>query len=141
MRYPARVRGTNRKEVDELVRLHPNEWSSLEVRLLDCSDSGFRAECEARVRPGDLVRLDLPGIGVCPAHVGWCRDRIFGARFVDAIDLDKAELKKASPEVILARLLVQRARAHVANLREEEQELRQQILESLPMRKVEGGQA
>jgi hypothetical protein len=135
--YPARVRGTNRKEVDEHVRLHPNEWSSLEVRLYDCSPTGFRAECEARVRPGDLVTLELPGLGRCQAHVSWCRDRIFGARFVEPIDLDRCGLKPASPEVVLARLLVQRARAHVANLREEEEELRKLILESLPMKRGE----
>jgi hypothetical protein len=130
------VRKANRRFVDEPVRLHPNEWSSLEVRLLDCSEAGFRAECEARVRPGNLVTLEVPGVGPAPAQVSWCEGNVFGARFVEEIAFDRAELHDVGAEAVLARLLVQRAAAHRGNLRDHEEELRRRILDTLPMRRA-----
>ncbi|MGZ8359573.1 MAG: hypothetical protein ACXWUX_03545 [Allosphingosinicella sp.] len=129
------MRKANRMVVDEPVRLHPNEWSSLEVRLLDCSAAGFRAECDARVRPGNLVTLEVPGVGPTRAHISWCEGREFGARFVEEIPFEQAELKLAPAETVLARLLVQRAAAHRGNLRDHEAELRRRILDTLPMRR------
>jgi hypothetical protein len=130
------MRKAKRTFVDEPARLHPNEWSSLEVRLLDCSEDGFRAECEARVRPGHLVTLEVPGIGPARAQVSWCHDRVFGARFVEPIPFEQSELKSAPAETVLARLLVQRAAAHRGNLRDHEEKLRRDILGALPMRRV-----
>ena len=130
------MRKANRVVVDEAVRLHPNEWSSLEVRLLDCSEAGFRAECEARVRPGNLVTLELPGIGPARAQVSWCRGREFGARFVETVEFERSELGTPPAETVLARLLVQRAEAHRGNLRDHEEELRRRILDALPMQRV-----
>jgi hypothetical protein len=129
------VRKVNRTVVDEPTRLHPNAWSSLEVRLLDCSESGFRAECEARVRTGDLVTLEVPGIGPTEAQVSWCRGRELGAQFLQPIPFDRAELKQAPAETVLARLLIQRATAHRSGLRDVERELRRQIIDALPMRR------
>jgi PilZ domain len=129
------VRKANRTVVDEPARLHPNEWSSLEVRLLDCSQDGFRVECEARVRIGDLVTLDVPGIGPSRAQVSWCRERELGARFLDPIPFDRASVKPADSETVLARLLIQRAAAHRARLRDVERDLRRQIIETLPIRR------
>jgi hypothetical protein len=129
------VRKANRTVLDEPARLHPNDWSSLEIRLLDCSADGFRVECEARVRVGDLVTLDVPGIGPSKAMVSWCRDREFGARFLEPIPFDRAEVRKADDETVLARLLIQRAAAHRARMRDVELGLRRQIIETLPMRR------
>ena len=129
------MRKANRTVLDEPARLHPNEWSSLEVRLLDCSAEGFRAECEARVRVGDLVTLDVPGIGPSKAQVSWCRDRELGARFLDPIPFERAEVRKPDAETVLARLLIQRAAAHRARLRDVERDLRRQIIETLPIRR------
>lgn len=129
------MRKSNRTVVDEAARLHPNEWSSLEVRLLDCSAEGFRVECDARVRTGDLVTLEVPGIGPSRAQVSWCRGRELGARFLDPIPFDRAELRKADAETVLARLLIQRAAAHRASLRDVERDLRRQIIATLPMRR------
>ena len=129
------MRKADRIVVDEPARLHPNSWSSLEVRLIDCSETGFRAYCEARVGVADLVTIEIPGIGPVEAHISWRRDREFGARFLDPIDLARAELAGAGQETLLARLLVQRAAAHRANQRSEEQALRRKILQSLPMRR------
>ena len=129
------MRKANRRAFDEPVRLHPNAWSSLEVRLLDCSEDGFRAECEARVRNGDLVTLEIPGIGPADAQVTWSRGRELGARFIQPVEIDRAELKRADDETVLARLLVQRAAAHRGALRDVERDLRRRIIETLPMRR------
>jgi hypothetical protein len=40
-------RRSERLAVDAETRLRPNSWSSLQIRMLDLSASGFRAECEA----------------------------------------------------------------------------------------------
>ena len=130
------MRKADRMLVDEAARLHPNDWSSLEVRLLDCSKEGFRAHCEARVRPGDLVTLDLPELGPARAQVSWCRDQVLGARFLEPVPIERAGLKSAAQETVLARLLVQRAAAHRGNLRDHEAKLRKQILDALPMRRI-----
>ena len=129
------VRRAKRILVDEPARLHPNHWSSLEVRLLDYSDEGFRAQCEARVREGDLVTLEVPGIGPTQAQVTWCRDGDLGARFLQPVSLRKAAVKALPPENALARLLVQRAAAHRTNRRDEEEALRREILKGLPVRR------
>ena len=129
------MRKSERKAVDEPARLHPNDWSSLEVRLLDCSAEGFRAACEARVLIGNQVTIELPGIGPVRAWVTWCRDGEFGARFLEPIPIERAELSPAPEEAVLARLLVQRAAAHRAHLWDEEAALKERIREQLPVRR------
>ena len=130
------MRKAKRIAVDEPARLHPNSWSSIEARLVDFSTAGFRAECEARVRVGFLVTLEIPGIGPADAQVSWSRDGIFGARFLEEIDVAAAEFLPLQEETVLARLLVQRAAAHHANRPEDEVQLRKRILHALPMRKL-----
>jgi PilZ domain len=132
------MRKARRIAVDEPARLHPNGWSSLEVRVLDCSESGFRAACDARVRIGFPVTLDIPGVGPTEAQVTWCRDGEFGARFTRPLDLPQTAFRPLGKPVALARLLVQRAGAHRAgvrrpDMREREQELRREILGALPI--------
>jgi hypothetical protein len=130
------VRNSDRKAVDEAVRLHPNDWSSLEVRLIDCSEAGFRAACEARVQSGLLVTLELPGVGPRQAQVSWANGREFGARFIEPLEAVPDTLKPASEEVLLARLLVKRAGAHKARSWRHETALREEILKSLPVRRL-----
>ena len=129
------MRQGERKAVDEPVRLHPNEWSSLEVRLIDCSETGFRAECEARVRKFDEVTLELPGLGPAEASVAWSSGREFGARFITPIPIDQVPLTPAGAHQVLARLLVQRASAHKSRLWEHEERLRGEIARALPVRR------
>ena len=129
------MRKGERKAVDEPVRLHPNTWSSVEVRLVDCSETGFRAECEARVRKFDEVTIELPGLGPVQAWVAWCRGQEFGARFVHPIELGKVELKPAGDQQVLARLLVQRAAAQKSRLWEHEERLRKEIARKLPLQR------
>ena len=130
------MRQSERIAVDAPARLHPNSWSSLEVRLLDCSEQGFRASCDARVRVGDLVTLELAGADPVRAYVSWCRDGEVGARFLDPFPLGSVPLAPAGEEVQLARLLVSRAAAHRSNRRDCEQALRERISKTLPIRRA-----
>ncbi|MDP8994315.1 MAG: PilZ domain-containing protein [Pseudomonadota bacterium] len=132
------VRRSERIAVDETTRLRPNSWSSLEVRIVDLSEDGFRAECEAMVMVGGPVWVDLPGIGEVEAQVSWRRGGEIGARFVLPLDLASCTLEPLATEAVLARLLVQRADARSTGRYRQEQRLREQILSALPMRKIEG---
>lgn len=124
-----------RVPLDEATRLRPNDWSSLEVRMIDLSSSGFRANCEARLQKGGCVSLDVPGIGTVEAQVEWQRDDMLGARFFEPIDLEKCTWTPRERESGLAQLLVERAAARRAGRHEAERHFRQQILAALPIQK------
>ena len=130
------MRRSERIAIDEAARLRPNGWSSLEVRLLDLSATGFRAACDARVLTGSMVRIDLSGIGEVEAQVSWHRDGEIGCKFVQPILLSMCRLDPVARERVLARLLVQRAEARSRGRFAQEQSLRAQILSTLPMRKL-----
>jgi len=130
------LRRSERIEVDTRTRLRPNNWSSLEVRLVDLSAEGFRVQCDAAVLRGALVRIALPGIGDVEAHVSWRRRGEFGAKFTIPIDLDVAGIAPVPRERVLARLLVQRADALAGGRFGQEQDLRERIRGALPMVKL-----
>jgi PilZ domain len=133
------VRRDKRTEVDEAARLHPNDWSSLEVRILDISANGFRAECEARVPVGSSVALEVAGLGRVHAHVSWRRGDRFGAKFDRAIDLSGCAWRPLDGQLILSRLLAERAGAHRDGRLGPELELRRKILSALPVKSVARG--
>jgi len=116
--------------------MRPNGWSSLEVRILDLSETGFRAECDAVVKAGSYISLDVPGIGSVDAQVSWRRGNQLGARFLNPIELERCGWSPAQERSILARLLVQRAEARSSGLFVQEQKLRRQILCALPVVKL-----
>ncbi|HEX8514205.1 MAG TPA: PilZ domain-containing protein [Allosphingosinicella sp.] len=128
-------RRAERLPVDAETRLRPNSWSSLQIRMLDLSASGFRAECEAKVTRGGSVSLDVPGIGSVDAQVEWQRGDQFGARFFAPIELRRCQWTFPDRHSTLARLLVERAAARRAGRRGAEGQLRREILTSLPIRK------
>jgi hypothetical protein len=109
----------------EPARLRPNDWSSLEVEVLDFSPQGFRASCDAALKIRSYVTLDVPGFGAVPAQVVWCKDGAFGARFLQPIDPqlcgwtrgedDPLAWQEAAPEEAreVARLLAVRIRRDV----------------------------
>ena len=132
---PDSGRKAKRLPLDAETRLRPNSWSSLQVRMLDLSASGFRAECDARVQPGAGVSLDVPGIGSVEAQVEWQRANQFGARFFAPIELKLCQWTFPERHHALARLLVERAAAKRSGRRGAEGQLRREILASLPMRK------
>lgn len=131
------MRRSQRIAVDETARLRPNSWSSLEVRVVDLSATGFRAECEATILCGSAVWLDLPGIGDVEAQVTWRRRGEIGARFIVPVDIDRCGVEPVACEAVLARLLVQRAGARNSGRFAQEQKLRKQILTRLPMHRID----
>jgi hypothetical protein len=131
----ASARQSERLPIDAETRLRPNSWSSLQIRMLDLSVEGFRAECEARVQPGGSVSLDVPGIGAVEAQVEWQRGNQFGARFYAPIELQRCQWTFRQRHHTLARLLVERAAASRAGRRSAEVQLRREILTALPIRK------
>ena len=132
------MRREKRLPLDEPARLHPNAWSSLEVRVLDLSSSGFRAECEARVMVGSCVTLELPGIGSEVAYVTWRRGDRFGAKFRQPVSIDHCGWSGMSSQALLARMLVERAAARSVGKYGAEVDLRRKILDGLPMVRVSG---
>ena len=128
-------RQSERLPVDAETRLRPNSWSSLQIKMLDMSSSGFRAECEARVKPGSSVSLDVPGLGAVDAQVEWQRGDQFGARFFAPIEIKSCQWNFRERHHTLARLLVERAAAKRVGRNAAEGQLRREILSSLPMRK------
>ena len=130
-----KARQSERMRVDAAARLKPNDWSSVEIGMLDLSENGFRARCEARVQPGGAVSLEIPGLGPVEAQVEWQRGQQFGARFFAPIDLSTCSWTLRERHHILAELLVERAQARQAGRRMAEGQLRQKILEGLPIHK------
>jgi hypothetical protein len=130
--------GEKRLALDECARLAPNDWSNVEVRLLECSATGFRAACDVALRLHAPVTLEIPGIGPVRAYVAWRRSGEFVATFEEPIDLDRARFMSLKQEVVLARLLGERARAHAAGRDAEERALRAKIRTGLPLRRVAG---
>ena len=130
------VRRAARLAVDDTARLRPNSWSSLEIRMVDLSELGFRGACEARLRRGSCVTLEIPGVGAVEAQVEWQRGDEFGARFFLPLDLAACEWTMTERHEALAQLLVQRAAAAKAGRRGADAQMRHQILGALPMRRV-----
>jgi len=126
-------RGGDRLALDLPTRLRPNDWSSLEVRMIDLSSRGFRAACEARLQRGACVSLDVAGLGSLEAQIEWQRGTMFGARFLHPIALEQCAWSHAERQSVLARLLVERAEAHQAGAARAERALRRRILENLPI--------
>jgi hypothetical protein len=73
------------------ARLRPNEWSSIEVELIDFSKLGFRVGTAALLPVGSFVSLEVPGIGHVRAKVIWRGDGECGAKFIQPIDLRHCE--------------------------------------------------
>jgi hypothetical protein len=126
--------------VDEAARLHPNSWSSLEVRVLDLSANGFRAECEARVTLGSAVTLEVPGVGQVNAHVTWRRGDRFGAKFDAPADVAQCDWAPICEQKVLSRMLIERAEARETGQFGHELELRRKILANLPVQAVAGAE-
>jgi hypothetical protein len=132
-------RRAERRALDEAARLRPNSWSSVEIRMADISELGFRAACEARLPVGGPVTLDVPGVGSVDAQVEWQRGGEFGARFLAPVTLDRCDWPLAGGAATLASLLYQRAGAHQVGRHGADAVLRRRILSALPVRK--GGAA
>ena len=112
----------------ERARLRPNDWSTVQIVLRDISSHGFRAGCEANVKIGGYVSLEVNGIGQVEAKVMWRRNDEIGAEFARPISLQycgwlhnfEAALLAAAPtahmEDTLIDLLARRAARRAAEL-------------------------
>jgi hypothetical protein len=80
-------RNRPRRAVNSRAFLVPNDWSKLEVDVIDFSAEGFRASCSAVVKVGSFVSLRVPGIGVVAARVVWTAEGQLGAKFIRPIDV------------------------------------------------------
>ena len=125
-----------RLALDEPARLAPNDWSNVEIRMLECTAAGFRASCDLNIKRCSIVTLEVPGIGSVRAYVTWRRGDQFAATFFEPIDLSKVRFMPLNGEIVLARLLRERAKAHAAGRSEEERDLRRRITRILPMKPV-----
>jgi hypothetical protein len=115
-------RTVSRAEVNEPARLRPNDWSVLTVHIVDFSPQGFRASCDATLKPHSYVSLEIGGIGSVPARVVWSDQGQFGAKFIHPInpahcawtrrDAQRAAWDEATPHEArqVAELLAIRAR-------------------------------
>jgi len=130
-------RDGKRVALDEAVRFAPNDWSSVEIRLLECSAEGFRAACDLRLRIGSPVSVEMPTLGWLRGYVTWCRAGEIAAVFEEPIDLADLRCLSLNREVVLARLLRERAAAHAAGRDGEERDLRGAILRGLPVRSLD----
>jgi hypothetical protein len=71
----------------ERARLRPNDWSTVQVEIRDISSHGFRAGCEANLKIGGYITLEVNGIGQVEAKVMWRRNDEIGAEFARPIRL------------------------------------------------------
>ena len=133
---PKVARRSERIPLYEATRLRPNDWSSVEIQVLDISGLGLRAECEVRLMRTCFLSIDLPGIGPTEAEVRWQECGQFGAAFARPIDLSLCSWTPSEPEAFVARMLVQRAAAQRDGRRDQERMLRRQIASVLPMRSL-----
>lgn len=112
-------RGLERRQTERLpicraALLRPNGWSRFEVRMIDISERGFRAQCDALLKTGSYVQLEIPGIGAVDARMIWRKAGEIGAQFVQPVDLSHCawttEIAPPLPEDV-ARALARRAGA------------------------------
>ena len=83
-------RQSDRTPVASVARL-ASSWYSVEVKICDVSQSGFKAECREPVQIGSFVTLDVPGIGEVQAQVRWQIGLRMGGMFLDPISLSRCE--------------------------------------------------
>ena len=130
------ARRERRLGLEEKAELAPNDWSRIEVGMLECTDRNFRASTDAKLKVGDQVTLEVPGLGAAPATVSWTGRDEFAATFACPIDLDRVRFMAVNQQAVLARLLKERAAAYNNGRHVEERSLRRRILRTLPLKKI-----
>ena len=84
-------RRAERTSVDAAASLRPSTWYSVEVRICDVSQGGFKAECSEPLGIGSFIGLNVPGIGAVEAQVRWQLGARMGGMFLDPIGLSRCE--------------------------------------------------
>ena len=130
------ARKDKRLALDEKAQLSPNDWSRIEISMLECTDRRFRASSNIKLQIGAQVTLEIPGVGPVIAYVTWSRDDEFAATFAKPIDLYSVRFMSVNQQAVLARLLKERAAAFSDGRRIEERELRRRVLKALPLKTI-----
>lgn len=63
------------------ARLRNRTASKFDIRILDMSVTGFRAEAHYGLDPGDVVWVTFPGLQGLEATVAWRRGELIGGYF------------------------------------------------------------
>jgi hypothetical protein len=92
-------RKVERISIEKPARLRPNDWSVVNVNVVDVSTWGFRAAADIQLRPGAYLSIEVPGVGRCDAKVIWQQGREFGAQFLRAMPLDHCAWTRPAIEV------------------------------------------
>jgi hypothetical protein len=112
-----------RHRLEAQTRLRPNEWSTIQVGVVDISSHGFRARCDANLKIGGYVTLEVHGVGLVDARIVWRSRDQFGAQFAQPIDLEHCawmagatpiETSLRVPDEALFELLAKRAARRAA---------------------------
>lgn len=74
-------RRTLRKAVTLRARLRDRGATRFDIKILDLSLTGFRAETAYRLNPGTLVWVSLPGLASLEAEVAWQEREHVGCKF------------------------------------------------------------
>lgn len=86
-------RKAKRVDVAMISRIRYRGMLSVDVMIRDLAFTGFRADCDIALTPGEHVSIDLPAFGLVPAKVAWCRDGEVGGVFESVVDIRHCVLK------------------------------------------------
>ncbi|MBN8816490.1 MAG: PilZ domain-containing protein [Sphingomonas sp.] len=82
---PVATRDDNRRqprhEVVLRARLRNRATAKFDIRIIDMSVTGFRAEAHYGLNVGDIVWIKLPGLQGLEANIAWRHKEIVGGHF------------------------------------------------------------
>jgi hypothetical protein len=79
-------RGDPRYYVDLPTVLLESERCSEQVMIVNVARLGFLARTRLIYRTGELVSIELPGLGLLRSRIIWCRSGFVGGQFLRPID-------------------------------------------------------
>jgi hypothetical protein len=80
-------RGGRRRDHSSSVRLLNRFFRGSKIKLVNLSSGGFSADRAGALDRGDVVWINLPGIGLVRSQVRWRVEDRFGAAFLSTEDL------------------------------------------------------
>lgn len=78
-------RSEPRDAVHHRTRAYHADGHALHLVIVNTSTGGLMARCEAPCEPGDLMRVELPAVGVLPVEVRWSLGGRIGCRLVQPL--------------------------------------------------------
>lgn len=74
-------RRASRVPIQMVAKLRDRLSNKYDIRILDLSVTGFRAEAHYALEPGAIVWLTIPGMQGLEANIAWRRDSVIGCSF------------------------------------------------------------